>query len=151
METFIVYIDNKQHALQQLVPMLPERGTQNAPANWILIGCPPRLNRHTGRWLTQTALKKWRQEWTRDTVSEIVELLEKYGNKVTTQVVQGSLVELTQQIKRKVDAARVIDARRPKLAVSLDPVTPGQPQEKTAWLVPGGVAAIGAVIALASD
>lgn len=30
METFIVYIDDKQYALQQIVPMLPANGSQNA-------------------------------------------------------------------------------------------------------------------------
>ena len=60
METFIVYLDDKQYALQQIVPMLHAKGTQNGSANWILIGCPPRLNRHTGRWLTHSAQKKWR-------------------------------------------------------------------------------------------
>ena len=151
METFIVYIDDKQYALQQLVPMLPEQGTQSEPANWILVGCPPRLNRHTGRWLTQAAQKKWRQEWTRDAVSEMVSVLEKCGNQVSSQAVQGSLVVLTQQIKRKVGAARVIDARRPKLAMNLEPVTLEQSQSKSSWLVPGGIAAIGAAIVMVSD
>ena len=151
METFIVYIDDKHYALQQLVPMLPDKNAPSAPANWILIGCPPRLNRHAGRWLTQAAQKKWRQEWTRDAVLEVVTCLEQCGNKVSSQVVQGSLVELTQQIKRKMGAARVIDARRPKLAVNLEPVTPQQPQDKTSWLVPGGIAALGAAIVMVSD
>lgn len=151
METFIVYIDDKQYALQQLVPMLPEQGAHSEPANWILVGCPPRLNRHTGRWLTQAAQKKWRQEWTRDTVSDVVSVLQKYGNQVSTQAVEGSLVVLTQQIKRKVGAARVIDARRPKLAMNLEPVTLTQPQSKSVWLVPGGIAAIGAAIVMVSD
>lgn len=151
METYIVYIDDKQFALQHLVPMLPEKGKHITPANWILMGCPPKLNRHTGRWITQTAQKKWRQEWTRDTLQEVVQLLEKYGNKVSTQVVQGSLVNLTQQIQLQVGAARVIDARRPKLAMNLQPVTAQQPQENSSWLVPGGVAAMGALIVMASD
>jgi hypothetical protein len=151
METFIVYIDDKQYALQQIVPMLPDMGAQSPPANWILIGCPPRLNRHSGRWITQAAQKKWRQDWTNEAVSEVTRLLEKSGNTVSSQVVQGSLVTLTQQIKRQVGAARVIDARRPKLAVTLDPVTAEQPQDKSSWLVPGGMAAIGAVIVMASD
>ena len=151
METFIVYIDDKQYALQQLVPMLPEKEALSSPANWILVGCPPRLNRHTGRWLTQAAQKKWRHEWTRDTTAEIIDLLEKSGNSVSTQVAQGALGMLTQQIKRKVGAARVIDARRPKLAVNMDPVTHAQPQEKSSWVVPGGVMAIGAAIVLASE
>jgi len=75
METFIVYLDDKQYALQQIVPMLPAKGSENGAANWILIGCPPRLNRHTGRWLTHSAQKKWRQEWTREATDELLNLL----------------------------------------------------------------------------
>jgi hypothetical protein len=52
METFIVYLDDKQYALQQIVPMLPAKGSENGAANWILIGFHPRINSHTGSWLT---------------------------------------------------------------------------------------------------
>jgi hypothetical protein len=61
------------------------------------------------------------------------------------------LTELTKQIKGEVGAARVIDARRPKMAVNLDPVTPDQPQDKTTWAVPGGVLAMGAAIVMVSE
>ena len=35
METFIVYLDDKQYALQQIVPMLPAKGSKNGAANWM--------------------------------------------------------------------------------------------------------------------
>ena len=151
METFIVYIDDKQYALQQIVPMLPASGSQTASANWILIGCPPRLNRHTGRWLTRTAQNKWRQEWTRENTEALVHLLENVGNKVSVRTVQGPLVEFTKQIRGEVGLARVVDARRPKLSVNLDPVTQEQPQEKSTWTLPGGVLAMSAAIVMASE
>lgn len=151
METFIVYIDDKSYALQQLIPLLPARGSPHEPAHWVLVGCPPRLNRHTGRWLTRAAQKKWRQEWTQETTSEVTRLLKQSGNQVSVRTAHGSLVELTQQIRGEVGAARVVDARRPKLAVDFDPVTPDQPQEKTNWAVPGGVLAMGAAIVLVSE
>jgi hypothetical protein len=151
METFIVYIDDKQYALQQVIPMLPSAGQAQQAANWILVGCPPRLNRHTGRWLTHTAQKKWRQEWANEATSELVQKLETSGNTVNVRVAHGALTELTKQIKGEVGAARVIDARRPKMAVNLDPVTPDQPQDKTTWAVPGGVLAMGAAIVMVSE
>ena len=151
METFIVYIDDKQYALQQVIPMLPSDGQPQQAANWVLIGCPPRLNRHTGRWLTHTAQKKWRQEWTQEATSELVQKLESGGNQVSVRVAHGALSELTKQIKGEVGVARVIDARRPKLAVNLDPVTADQPQEKSTWAVPGGVLAMGAAILIVSE
>ncbi|MFM7003695.1 MAG: hypothetical protein ACKOXN_07085, partial [Limnohabitans sp.] len=138
-------------ALQQVIPMLPSAGQAQQAANWILVGCPPRLNRHTGRWLTHTAQKKWRQEWANEATSELVQKLETSGNTVNVRVAHGALTELTKQIKGEVGAARVIDARRPKMAVNLDPVTPDQPQDKTTWAVPGGVLAMGAAIVMVSE
>ena len=151
METFIVYIDDKQYALQQIVPMLPDSGSQVAIANWILIGCPPRLNRHTGRWLTRTAQNKWRQEWTRENTEALVHLLDAVGHKVSVRTVQGPLAEFTKQIKGEVGFARVVDVRRPKLSVKLDPTAPDQPQEKSNWTLPGGVLAMSAAIVMASE
>ena len=151
METFIVYIDDKQYALQQVIPMLPVTGQTSQVANWILIGCPPRLNRHTGRWLTHTAQKKWRQDWTKETTAELAQKLEGGGNTVSVRVAHGALSELTKQIKGEVGLARVIDARRPKLSVNLDPVTSEQPQEKSTWALPSGVLAMSAAIVMASE
>lgn len=151
METFIVYIDDKQYALQQVIPMLTASEQTPQAANWVLIGCPPRLNRHTGRWLTHTAQKKWRQEWTQEATSELTQKLESSGNTVSVRVAHGALTELTKQIKGEVGAARVIDARRPKLSVNLDPVTSDQPQDKSNWTVPGSVLAMSAVIVMASE
>jgi hypothetical protein len=151
METFIVYIDDKQYARQQVIPMLPVNGHTLQAAKWILIGCPPRLNRHTGRFLTHTAQKKWRHEWTQEATAELADKLEKGGNTVSVRVVNGALSELTKQIKAEVGPARVIDARRPKLAVNLDPVTSEQPQEKSTWAVPSGVLAMSAAIVMASE
>jgi len=151
METFIVYIDDKHYALQQVIPMLPVNGLTSQAAHWILIGCPPRLNRHTGRWLTHAAQKKWRQAWTQETTSELAHKLASGGNTVSVRVAQGPLSELTKQIKAEVGPARVIDARRPKMAVNLDPVTSEQPQEKSTWAVPSGVLAMSAAIVMASE
>lgn len=91
METFIVYLDDKPYALQQIVPMLPAKSSEDGAANWILIGCPPRLNRHTGRWLTHAAQKKWRQEWTREATDELRNMLLDLGNTVSMRTVEGPL------------------------------------------------------------
>ncbi len=151
METFIVYIDDKQYALQQLVPMLQTHGSSVQPARWVLVGCPPSLNRHTGRWLTRTAQKRWRQEWTQATAAEVVRLLETTGNSVSVRTAHGSLLAFTQQLKGELGPARVMDARRPKLAVDSAPVTPGQPHETSRWAVPSGVLAMGAAMVMVSD
>jgi hypothetical protein len=62
METWLVYIDDKTHAQQQITPLL----INGAPIHWVLIGCPPRLTRHAGKWLTQKAIQRWRSQWTQE-------------------------------------------------------------------------------------
>jgi hypothetical protein len=101
--------------------------------------------------LTRTDQNKWRQEWTRENTEALVHLLENVGNKVSVRTVQGPLAEFTKQIRGEVGLARVVDARRPKLSVNLDPVTQEQPQEKSTWTLPGGVLAMSAAIVMASE
>ncbi len=150
METFIVYLDDKQYALQQIVPML-SRQEASQQVSWVLVGCPPRLTRHSGRWLSQSAQKKWRQDWTQETTQEIATLLKQHNNQVFIKTAHGPLTEFTKKLSREFVSARVIDARRPKLTANLHPVTDDQPQAKSDLVVPAGILAIGASIAMVAD
>ena len=150
METFIVYLDDKQYALQQIVPMLSHQEASQQ-VSWVLVGCPPRLTRHSGRWLSQSAQKKWRQDWTQETTHEIATLLKQHNNQVFIKTAHGPLTEFTKKLSREFVSARVIDARRPKLTANLHPVTDDQPQAKSDLVVPAGILAIGASIAMVAD
>lgn len=150
METFIVYLDDKQYALQQIVPMLSHQEASQQ-VSWVLVGCPPRLTRHSGRWLSQSAQKKWRQDWTQETTQEIATLLKQHNNQVFIKTAHGPLTEFTKKLSREFVSARVIDARRPKLTANLHPVTDDQPQAKSDLVVPAGMLAIGASIAMVAD
>ena len=150
METFIVYLDDKQYALQQIVPMLSHQEASQQ-VSWVLVGCPPRLTRHSGRWLSQSAQKKWRQDWTQETTQEIATLLRQHNNQVFIKTAHGPLTEFTKKLSREFVSARVIDARRPKLTTNLHPVTEDQPQAKSDLVVPAGILAIGASIAMVAD
>jgi hypothetical protein len=150
METFIVYIDDKQYALQQVVPMLSHQETSKQ-ASWVLVGCPPRLTRHSGRWLSQSTQKKWRHDWSQENTQEIASLLRQHNNQVFIKTAHGPLTEFTKKLSREFVSARVIDARRPKLTVNPHPVTDNQPQAKSDLLVPAGILAIGASIAMVTD
>lgn len=150
METFIVYLDDKQYALQQIVPMLSHQEACKQ-VSWVLVGCPPRLTRHSGRWLSQSAQKKWRQGWTQETTQEIATLLRQHNNQVFIKTAHGPLTEFTKKLSREFVSARVIDARRPKLTTNHHPVTEDQPQAKSDLVVPAGILAIGASIAMVAD
>ena len=151
METFIVYVDDKQHALQQIVPMLHRSDSQIPSSRWILVGCPPKFNRHSSRWLSRHALQQWRQDWTEQNTGALVQVLKDFGNAVSVKTVNGPLADYTQQLRNELGFARVVDARRPKLSVNLAPVTKEQPQEKSNWILPSGFLAIGAFIVMASE
>lgn len=147
METFIAFIDNKEHALQQLVPML-ETSTQ---AHWVLVGCPPVFSRHATRWVNKGALKKWRTNWTNETLKDLVDLCESKGLMVSTRVANQPLLQVTRQLTGEHPQARIVDARLPKLGVKPEAVTDTQPTNASPWVVPGSLVAMGALLAAASE
>jgi len=130
-ETWLVYIDDKTHAQQQITPLL----IQGAPMHWILVGCPPRLTRHAGKWLTQKAIQRWRNQWTQENLQPIQALLSQRGDKVTTRVAHGPLVVMTQQLQQEWVTFRVLDARRPRLGQDLQPATETKsgPRKAPGW------------------
>jgi hypothetical protein len=133
METWLVYIDDKTHAQQQITPLL----LNGAPVHWVLVGCPPRLTRHAGKWLTQKAIQRWRSQWTQENLQPLQTLLSQRGDKVTTRVAQGPLVELTRQMQQEWGTLRATENQdRP-------PQSP--------WMVPGSVAFMGTLMTMAAD
>ena len=147
METFIAFIDNEEHALQQLVPMLES----SAQAHWVLVGCPPVFSRHATRWVTKGALKKWRTKWTQQTLKILVALCESKGLMVSTRTATGPLLQTTRQLLAQYPLARIVDARLPKLGVKAEAVSHSQPTQASPWVVPGSLVAVGALLAAASD
>ena len=148
METWLVYIDDKTHAQQQLTPML----IKGVPIQWVLVGCPPRLTRHAGKWLTQKAIQRWRNQWTQDNLQPIQAMLSESGDKVHTQVAHGPLVLMTKQLQQEWGTLRVIDARRPRLGQDLPPVADNQERTpQNPWMVPGSVAFMGTLMTMAAD
>ena len=148
METWLVYIDDKTHAQQQIAPLL----IHGAAIQWVLIGCPPRLTRHAGKWLTQKAIQRWRRHWTQNNLQPIQNLLCQRGDKVAIQVAHGPLVEMTRLMQQEWGPLRVLDARRPRLGQDLPPATPNQERSPPSpWMVPGSVACMGTLMTLAAD
>jgi hypothetical protein len=149
METFVVYLNEREQGWQHILPMLD----QNPPARWVLVGCPPRMNRHIGRWLSQSSRQRWRQQWSEQTLGEIATRLRERGDRVTTRVADGPLVRLTHQLRKEFGNLRIIDARRVHLAQDMPPVAQEQAvvAQPQAWAVPIGAVALGTVVALASE
>ena len=62
MNKFIVYIDDTEHTLNQLQAVM----SSGTPTHWVLVACPPRLSRHAGKWINQSARDSWRKRWADD-------------------------------------------------------------------------------------
>ncbi len=149
METFVIFINDGELAKRQVVAFVEGR----APERWVLVGCPPRLPRHSGRFLSQPALKRWRADWTREATQEVSAFLSSRGHEVSTRVAHSPLVAFTRQLRGELgQSARLLDARRPRAGATLEPITQEQPGEQIdAWSATGGAIALGALTTIASE
>ncbi len=152
METLIVYLDNAAYAMQQLAPLHSNGQTGQAPrTQWVLVACAPRMSRRIGKWLSHTARENWREKWSAKLFAQICPQLQAPGNQVHTLIAKGPLPELTLRLKAEFSNARVIDGRRPKFGVAMEPVVQGQPTTSQAWQLPAAVGGLGAVLILANE
>jgi hypothetical protein len=147
METFVIFANDKAHAMNQVLPLLEDASS----ANWVLVGCPPRLTRHASKWLSQRALKKFNAEWTESNLNEVVEVLKQRGESVVTRVAQYSLLQMTKALKSEFGQVRIIDARLKHPMQSLNALTEKQSPEAGSWVLPVGALALGAAVSLAVD
>jgi len=148
MDKIIVYVDDAEHALQQLTPMLVGGGR----TQWMVVACPPRMTRHISKWVSHTARENWRAKWADNLFAQLLPALRQRGDEVTTRVANEPLERLTAQLTAQWGPSRVLDARRPKFGQDMAPVTADQPTTKESrWTLPGSVATLGAVLILASE
>jgi len=151
MDNIIVYIDDASYAQQQLSPMKSEASGASG-THWILVSCPPRMTRYVGKWVTHSTRQNWRKQWSDKLFAQVQPAILTPGDRLTTVVANGSLVDLTAQLIKDIGVARVLDARRPKFAEDLQPVTLNQPTATDSrWSLPGAVAGMGAVLMLAAE
>ncbi len=157
MDKIIVYLNDADHALQQLAPMkngngrLANRSALQA-TEWVLVACPPHMTKHISKWVSPEALDSWRATWSGQMFAQIVPTLEAQGDSVVTVVAKGPLPALTERLLKEHGSARVLDARRTHFGEDLPPVTRDQPTEhESRWSVPGVVAGMGLLLVLAAD
>jgi hypothetical protein len=152
MDKIIVYLDDADHALQQLVPMknVAQPNAEMQTTQWVLVACAPRMTRHISKWVSHSARENWRASWSEKLFAQIVPVLKAQGDTVTTVVAKGPLPTLTERLLTQHRGARVLDARHANGQDS--PVTKDQPTgHDSRWSVPGAVAGMGALLVLASD
>jgi hypothetical protein len=153
MDKIIVYLDDAAYAQQQLAPMA---GNDRAPSgdatHWVLVACAPHMSRHVSKWVSASARNNWRAAWSAKLFAQLEPQLRERGDRCTTLVARGDLVELTRKLIAQHGTARVLDARRPKFGQELSPVTADQQiGAGDRWQVPGAVAGLGALLVLAAE
>jgi len=147
METFVIFANDRTHVMNQVMPLLEDANA----AKWVLVGCPPRVTRHAGKWLTQRALKRFKDEWTETNLRDIAEVLKKRGDDVVTRVAMTSLLQMTKALKAEFGPLRIIDARLQHQMQTLPALTESQVPEANTWVVPVGAIAFGAAVSMAAD
>ena len=147
METFVIFANDRTHVMNQVMPLLEDANA----ANWVLVGCPPRMTRHAGKWLTQRALKRFKDEWTETNLRDIADILKKRGDHVVTRVAIASLLQMTKALKAEFGPLRIIDARLQHQMQTLPALTESQVPEANSWVVPVSAIALGAAVSLAAD
>jgi hypothetical protein len=129
MDNIIVYVDDAAYGLQLLQPMLQGTGS-DAPARWIVVGCPPRMTHHVSKWLARSSRDSWRGKWAEKVFAQLVPALANNGDEVKTCMAKADLCSQTASLIKQHGQARILDARRPKFGEDLQPVTATQAQER---------------------
>jgi hypothetical protein len=133
MDKWIVYVDEFEHAMQRLQPLL-EKTDQRHPVQWLLVACPPRVTHYASKWVTKSARDSRRGKWADKLFARLVPLLEGAGDDVLTLIGSPNLVAQTESLISLHGAARVLDARRPKMGHALEPVNPSQTSQSPGTL-----------------
>ena len=151
METIILYVDDADYLREHIGQSAPDMPA-HTPLRWLLVGCSPRLPRHAGKWVTAEASQGWHEDWFDALKAQAVPLLEQQGGQVTPMLAHGPLMALTARLRREHGATRVVDLRRPKVGVDLEPVAPDHPPPaRSGWAVPAAVTGLGALLILAKE
>ena len=156
MEKIIVYVNDVNHAIQQIAPMRRHAAASalagGPGTQWILVASAPRMTRHVSKWLTHSARTSWRAKWSERLFSEIALLLKTDQDEVQTLLAKEPLVEMTDALLLQYGPARVLDARLALPGQDLQPITRDQPaSSESRWAVPGALVGLGTVMALAAD
>ena len=153
MEKIILYVDDAAYAREHLARLAPVTADAAAPTprHWVLVACAPRMTHRISKWVSHSARENWRGKWLAKVQEQLLPILEAGGNGVTTVLAKGPLTELTQQLRLTHGAANVVDARRPKIGVDLEPVAPDMKPAGSGWAVPGAVVSMGALLVLANE
>ena len=117
LDTYIVYLDDATYAKEKLAIVL----AQGQIKRFILVACAPRMTRRIGKWLSHSSRENWRDKWCEKLFAQFVPHIARQDH-VFCEVATGPLPEYTATLLKDLGKAEVIDARRPKFGVEMQPV-----------------------------
>jgi len=147
MEKIAVFVNDAEHARHILQPML-----QGGATHWIVVACAPTLTRHIGRWVSNAARQQWLERWSNELFAQLEpELRAQPGSRVEKMLVKRPLADVSARLEAKQGPLRLLDARRPRLGKTDEPLTAGQPPaEGKGWAYPvAATTGLTALLALA--
>jgi len=127
LDTYIVYLDDATYAEDKLAHVL----AQPQVKRFVLVACAPRMTRRIGKWLSHSARENWRDKWCEKLFSQFVPRIARQDH-VFCEVATGPLPEYTEMLLKDLGRAEVIDARRPKFGVEMQPVVQALPVQAVA-------------------
>jgi hypothetical protein len=147
MEKIAVFVNDAAHARHILQPMLEG----DDATHWVLVACPPVFSRHIGRFTSKAARHQWRERWSQAVFAQLEPLLKAGGGEVEKLVARRPLVEVSARLVARLGTPRLLDARRPHMGKTDEPLTAGQPSDASPrWAAPVAITAgMSAVLALA--
>ena len=149
MDKTILFVDDAVFARGHLPQLM---AGAKGPRQWILVACAPRMTHRVSKWVSHSARENWRAKWFARVLDELLPVLSADGNEVVPMLAHGRLTDMTQRLRRDHPTANVIDARRPKVGVDLEPVAQGVlPPGHSGWALPGAMAGMGALLVLANE
>ncbi|MGJ7509507.1 hypothetical protein [Variovorax sp. GT1P44] len=152
MDKIILYVDDAAYAREFLAKVAADGGSGAGPRHWVLVACPPRMTQRISKWVSHSARENWRAKWFAKVQEQLLPLLAQEGGQVLPVLARGPLTDLTKRLRLLHGAAQVVDARRPKVGVDLEPVAPDvAPPGQSSWALPGAVVGMGALLMLANE
>ncbi|MBZ8141406.1 hypothetical protein CLD22_16055 [Rubrivivax gelatinosus] len=150
MEQIAVFVDDAEHARQILAPMLAASGL---PTRWIVVGCAPKLTHRIGKWVSHRNREQWREHWVRGLRASLEPVFAATPGEREWMVARCPLPEVSERLRRRLGAdLRLLDARRPKLGVAMQPVSAEQTQSDGGrWTAAAAVATGMATVLALSD
>jgi len=125
MEKIAVFVNDAEHALHLLQPMLAGAG----PTHWVLVACAPKLTRHIGRWVSHAARQQWLERWSSELFAQLEPpLRDAAGSPVDKLLARRPLVEVSRRLAARHGVLRLLDARRPQIGRVDEPISDQQPQ-----------------------